>query len=279
MEKCVYYVSYSPSDVADQNELTIYQNRFTKGIGKKIREQKFSNRITEFYYKNVFNSEMTPQQNNEVSKQKQSLGTTIMENIEYLLNKLKNVDIDKYNEYNKTYQDALNNQEITFRELTPLEGELEFYLMTGKRNSDNLVTYLENTKINYLEHILNNTKLSPELTIKDIDKYEELFLKVKNKYPLGIQRKALKDLAFIYLMKIYLTIDDISEEELKNSYFVDNLKTILIIIESLRDLSIIKNNIIVDLDNDINLNNLLNIIRKIEFNKSKEKVTTLIRKI
>ena len=55
-----------------------------------------------------------------------------MENIEYLLTKLSEIDINKYNEYKAKYELMLLGENIVIEQLAPLEGEIEFYLMFNK---------------------------------------------------------------------------------------------------------------------------------------------------
>ena len=126
----------------------------------------------------------------------------------------------------------------------------------------------------------NQTEKSTEISIADIDKITELFLKQKADYSLLDERNILKDIAFIYLLELYENKDTITLESLKNSYINDYLKWIVLSIKALKDLDIISQDILLDFNSDITLSNLLEIIKRIQF---KEKVDfdikTLIKKI
>ena len=279
MKKC--YCMIGHEEIADNNEVSSYQSMFDKGIGKRRKKEKFIASIKELFNKNVFKEEIKPKKEEiKIEKQTQSVGTTVMENIEYLLTKLSKINKDVYNEYKRQYESIIDNENFVITELASFEGKLEFYLMFNKKGIDNIIEYLESLKIEYLENNLNEYDINTSISLDDIDKIEELFLKSKNEYSLTSQRKILKDIAFIYLMEVYENIDNIPIELLRRSYFSSNLKTILIVIESLRELEIIENDLIIDLNTDITLENILDIIRRIKFIRiEKESVPTLIKKI
>ena len=280
IDKCESIIE--EEQVADNNEVIAYIHQFDKGINKRKKKKQFTDKITELFNKNVFNEEikLKEKEKKEITKQTQSVGTQVMENIEYLLTKLSEIDINKYNEYKAKYELMLLGENIVIEQLAPLEGEIEFYLMFNKKGINNIKDYLEQLKIEYLENNLNKNNTNTSVTLDDIDKIEELFLKSKNDYSLPSQRKILKDIAFIYLMEAHENIDNISIERLRESYFSTNLKSIIIIIKSLRDLEIIENDLIIDLNDNITLEHILDIIKRIKFNNiEKESVNTLIKRI
>lgn len=278
MDKCESIIT--EERVADNNEVLSYKEQFNKGSARKKKEVSFRKEIEQLYNKNVFKKELKFKQEEKVVKQKQNLETTMMENIEYLLQKLSSIDMDLYSEYLNQYNCILSSSDFTYMNLASLEGELEFHLMMGKTNAEDIIKYLENLKIEYLEEFLNDKKMSKDLSIKDIDHLEDIVLKTKDKYSLVTQRKVLKDLAFLYFLEVYQNKDFLNESDFSNSYFVDNLKTILIIIKSLINLGIIKNNVSIEMNDELSLKNVLDIISRIEFNKNtKEDVLKLVMTI
>ena len=278
MDKCESIIT--EERVADNNEVLSYKEQFNKGSARNKKEVSFKKEIEQLYNKNVFKKELKFKQEEKVVKQKQSLETTMMENIEYLLQKLSSIDMDLYSEYLNQYNCILSNSDFTYMNLASLEGELEFHLMMGKTNAEDIIKYLENLKIEYLEEFLNDKQMSKDLSIKDIDHLEDIVLKTKDKYSLVTQRKVLKDLAFLYFLEVYKNKDFLNESDFDNSYFADNLKTILIIIKSLINLGIINNNVSVEMNDELSLKNILDIISKIEFNKNtKEDVLKLVMTI
>ena len=240
-------------------------NQFAKGINRKSREKSFRNQVERIYNKNVFNREIIPKQREIPPRQKQTIETVTMEEAEYILRQVSKIDRDKYVEYQKQYESIISRDDFEAKDLASLLGELEYYLMFGKKNGTDIVEYLEKLKTDCLQKIINEEIIS--LNIRDVDKLEELFLKMKNKYHALAQRKVLKNLSFIYLLVAYQNIKQINYDDLKDSYFMDSLKTILLIICSLSDLNIIENNIAIELNaEDITLENILYIINKIKFN-------------
>ena len=68
--------------------------------------------------------------------------------------------------------------------------------------------------------------------------------------------------------------------KLKNSYLQDNLKSILICIESLRRIGLIKESILIDLNCELNLASILDIIRDIEFiSLTDDNIKELVKKL
>lgn len=270
----------SDFEVAKQSEITEYQKMFEKGFNKENRKRKYQERILDLYNKNEFNSEIILKTKKVEERISQNRETIEMENIEYLLSQLKKINEESYLEYQEKYENLLSSENITNTSLAMLAGEIEFELLFKKRNQTDITKYLENLKISYLEDLLNISKMEEDLTIKDLDKIEELFLKTKNKYTLLIQRKVLKDLAFLYLMYLIKNIDYLDTEVIEESYVKDNLKTIIIIIESLKSTGLIKDNLSIDLVADLTLNKVLDIIKNIEFNHiEKTAVNKLIKTI
>lgn len=263
MDKCECVIFNG--EVADNNEVTKYINQFAKGINRKSREKSFRSQVERIYNKNVFNREIIPKQKGVSVREKQSLETATMEEVEFILRQVSKIDREKYVEYQKKYESIISRDDFEVKDLASFLGELEYYLIFGKKNGADIVEYLEKLKTDCLQKIINEEIIS--LNIRDVDKLEELFLKMKNKYHALAQRKVLKNLSFIYLLVAYQNIKQINYDDLKNSYFIDNIKTILLIICSLSDLNIIENNIAIELNaEDINLENILYIINKIKFN-------------
>ena len=263
MDKCYSWIS--ESNVADNNVVLAYKNSFGKSKSRKWRKHFKS--MTKLYNNNVFNSEIVSEKKVYQDRNKQSLGTSVMENIEYLLGKLKLVDEEAYQSYLNKYNSIISQDYFTTSMLALLEGEIEASLMLQKKNGNTIDEYLDSLKVNYLNGIINNEEINDRLDVKKIDEVEDIFLKTKDKYSLIAQRKILKDLAFIYLMEVYMNIDNIEYEDLKDSYFSDNLKTIYVIIQALKDLGVITVDIATDLNEELNLRNVLLMIKSIRFNK------------
>ena len=265
--------------VANKNEIKEYTNRF-KGILKISSKKKFIQNMTTQYNKNIFNSEIKEkEQKEEVKKTKieKDKITLKLENIEYLLARLKSKNNDMYLTYLKEYNELINSEDktltltpITLESLTLLEGKIEFYLNYSKNINNNISDLLNDLKNEYLDNFQNKKDKTTKLTIAEIDKIYELFLKTRNEYLLKDQTKTLKDIALLYVMET-IEDDNIKISDLENSYFIDNLKYIMMSIISLIDDDIIKDNILINLDDELNVQNIYNVIKNIEFKKNKTK--------
>lgn len=266
-----------------------YQRKFESLFGK-LNLKNFQHHLEKMASGNTFKNEIVIREEEtpkEVILLDQDNFSKHMETIEYLLLKLKKTDIDLYNKYQKEYNELLNNSEdtlnmqpLTIESLATLEANIEFGLYFGKNSSsENILKDLEKLKQEYLENIMNERKEKTKLTIKDLDKISELFLNVKDQYNPVDRRKILKNIALLYLMEVYENADIISIEELNNSYFKNNLKTIMICIESLIELNLINSSIYIDLNNEPTLENIFYIIRNIKFNASNPEAKKLIKKL
>lgn len=262
--------------VANINEIGEYKNRFD-GTFKKNNKKRFIKQITTQYNKNIFNSEIKEKEETKKNKIEKDKITLKLENIEYLLAKLKRKHNDMYVTFFNEYNELINSENksltltpVTLENLTLLEGKIEFYLNYSKNNSNNISSLLNDLKNEYLKNFKNNKDEITKLTITKIDKIYELFLKTRTEYLLKDQTKILKDIAFLYIMET-IEDNDIKVTDLENGYFNDNLKYIMMTIMSLIDDGVIKDNIEIDLDDELNIYNVYNIIKNIEFQKEKQK--------
>lgn len=127
---------------------------------------------------------------------------------------------------------------------------------------------------------MENNSEKTNLTLSELDKINELFLKTKNNYSIVDQRKILKTISLIYLLEVIENKDEIDMKELENSYFKDNIKSIILGIKILESLDLIECDINLYLNDDISVYNVVNIIKKIKVKKiNSEEYKKLIMKI
>ena len=249
---------------ANNNEINRYQRKHRGLILWKFKMQ-----LKKLYNENVFKRNIISKKE-EVQENKefivQDRETVNMENIEYLIMSIRSVDNDLANKYQREYDEILENEDnnemnlLSYEQkLIYLEGELELVISCLKRNSCTIEDYLNKLKRQYIKTMLDNEEKT-SITIDEIDKMNELFLKNKKRYSLLAQRNVLKEFAFIYLFEAIENIDDIEIQRLENSYFKMHLKSIMMYIKSLIDLGLFSCNIYFELTNDVDLVYVLNII-------------------
>ena len=212
-----------------------------------------------------------------------------MDNIEYLLMKLKKVNNELYSKYQNEYNELLsgltgdnliNLRPTTLLGFQSLEASIEIELFTNKHQANSILECLNTLEKEYLNNVLTGIDKQTSITFNELERISELFLKIKNRYNLLEQRNVLKKIGFLYLMEVKENIDSFLVNDLENSYFKEYLKTMLIHIDALKELGIIKGNILIDLNNDLNVASVLEIIKNIEFNVyEKEKVNELVKKL
>ena len=199
-----------------------------------------------------------------------------MEDIDYSLMKLKNINKDLYLEYKNRYESLLDG-DFTRNDLIKLAGELEFYLTFRKRKIEDILEILNNLNKEYLDSLMNHEDKKTKLDLKKLDKMNELFLKIKDKFVYKNQREVLRNLAFLYLMEVLENRDLIDIKTLEESYFTSHLKTIVIWINLLIDDDIIECTYLTSLREDLNTEIVFDMINNIKFKEiSDDKVKKLI---
>lgn len=196
-----------------------------------------------------------------------------MENIEYLIQKLKKVNPAKAKEFSKEYDHALNiedimqNKIVSEAALIALEAKLEFELMFSKGENTSLADKIEDLKREYLSHFVSETQEKTSITLDDLDKLMELFLKTKDSYSILEQRNILRNFASLYALEVKENESEVTVERLQDSYFEDLKKSILLFINALVESGYVKDNIITELTDTENTEEILNLIKNLEFKK------------
>lgn len=262
----------SDCDVATQNQIEKY-------IGKK--NNRFKRKIQKLYKANVFKKEVI--QKKEKVFEKQNQHTKLMEDIELLLELLKKQNQKAYSKLMEEYKNAKNRRDDTLVSIEPtiedfksIISKIKLYLILG--DFKDLPSSLSNTIESYYLKLVNNELNNQDLSIDDLDNITEMFLISKDDYEIDIQRKILKNISMLYLFVVKSNVDSIDINKLNESYFKDNLKTILLNIIVLNEMEIIKNIPNVSFEYNISVESVFNIIKEIEFYKTdKDKVKNLIK--
>ena len=251
------------SGVVNKNKVVNYKNKY-----KLFSRKKYIKKIERLFDENIFREEI--KENEPIIKDKQDSITILMENIEYLIEQVTN--LNEKEKFKEKYKEILESsfpttKPLAIETLVALETEIEFYLSFNKQNANGLDSYLENIKKEYLLNLLESNGKKINLTIEEIDKIMELFLKTKNNYNVITQRKILKTISLLYLFEVIENKDSIDIRILENAYFKDNIKSIILGIKSLQELGILENNINLYLDSDISIINVVNVIKELRVKK------------
>lgn len=267
-----------------KTKYTVVQNQVASKnmINEYKRKILLRGKIVKLYNENVFKKQIIEKK--EKILEQQSEYTKLMEDIELLLQILKKQNPKVYSKLIEEYKKIKNGKEDTLVAIEPtiedfkrLISKIKLHLMIEKDFKD-LPNYLLNTIENYYIKMTNNELSDKDLSIDDLDDIIEMFLISKDDYEIKTQRQILKQISILYLFVIKSNIDNININKLNNSYFKDNLKTILLHILALNDMEIIKNAPSVNFDDNITVESIFNMIKEIKFHKTdKEKVKNLIK--
>lgn len=268
--------------VASINEVNAYY------IENKTELKIHIKNITQFYNENVFFKKIVEKKQENI--QKQSIYTQIIEDIEYLLLSLKQVNINLFKEYDKLYNSIINRMSSTnninkysnedmFDELIDLRANIKLSLHITKRDCSNINDYLNILIEENISNVINNSVSANDININNIDFITDTFLKNNDEYDLITQREVIVKISLLYLLIIKNNIDNYNIEDLKKSYFKDYLKTIIITIYELKNSNIIED-ISIDIisENTPNIEFVVDLIRNIKFKNSfkKENIKQLI---
>jgi hypothetical protein len=236
-------------------------------------------KIVKLYDENVFKKQIIEKRKKILETQNEH--TKLMEDIELLLELLKKQNKKVYLKLKDEYKKIKNGKEDTLVAIEPtiedfkrLISKIKLYSGVG----EDLTNYLSNIIEDYYVKMVTNTISDEDLSVNDLDNIMEMFLISKDDYDIRIQRGILKEISMLYLFVVKSNIENININKLNNSYFKDNLKTILLNILVLNDMEIIKNAPGVNFDDNITVESIFNMIKEIEFDKTnKEKVKNLIK--
>ena len=277
-------------EIANELEVNNYVNKLESGFGKRKRKKEFINEIRKMNLSNYLGDNIVFVKNGVVKERiKEETITKEMEELEFLLLKLKGVSEEEYNKINDEYNDTLSHDKtdelslnpLTIKTIITLQNKANLAYICHGGNSKKILEYLEEKISIYLNNYVNGSKDKTELSISDLDKITENFLSSKNSYSYKEQNEILRNIALLYFFEIYENINVLTSNDLVNSYVMDNIKRIIIVIGVLKDEGIISNvsNMIYDITN---IDELLEVIKKIEFSDSiKEEVNNkeLIKRI
>lgn len=264
--------------IASPNDVENYKTQFDGGFRHQKAKEKFLSKIREDSMSNTLDSEVEvypikPKKKEKRKRESQNITTKCMENIEYLIQKLKKVNPAKAKEFSEEYEHALNiedimqNKMVSEAALIALEAKLEFELMFAKGENTSLTDKLEELRKEYLLHFVSETQEKTSITLDDLDKLMELFLKTKDSYSILEQRKILRNFASVYALEVKENESEVTVERLQDSYFEDLKKSILLFINALVESGYVKDNIITELTDTENTEEILNLIKNLEFKK------------
>ena len=268
-------------EVADKNDLDEYLNEYDRMFFGEKKKQKRIDKITYESNKNVLCeevevTEISKRKKEKPQRQSQNTLTISMENIDYMISRLESINPERSKYYGEEYERALNsvdimqNKTVSESALISLEARLEFELMFTKGENTTLVEKLEELKKEYLSHFVSKEQEKTSISLDDLDKLMELFLKTKDSYSILEQRKILRNFATIYALEVKENENEIDPNRLKDSYFNDLKKSIILSIKSLIQTGLFKGNIQFELSTDESIENILELIRSLEIEKTQE---------
>ena len=265
----------------DKKEVREYTQKFEQGIRGKIQLQKHKNKIKDFAEENdlevidiVMNNnkkDEVKQEKEEVVKPKPNNDLKLINEIEYNLNKLKDIDLELYKKFESEYKKCLQENNTSIIVLGQINARIQAEVVSHKERLLDLINYLDKLKIEYINNFVNNNTIKTEIDLKKLDKINELFLEKQDNYSVIDKVKVINSLGLIYLLEVYENKDRLSISELEQSYFGEYLEKIVTITKALDELGVIKCSYFVSLVKELNIKVVFDMIKSVNFIKVEEK--------
>ena len=149
-------------------------------------------------------------------------------------------------------------------------------MMCSGSSPKEIIDFLKNR----ITQIINNYKngIKNTVNLKEMDSITHKIISNSKIDPQDLN-DILKYISVLYFFILYDNVDYLNLDDLNNSYVMDNIKRLIVIISILKDSNIIKN-----MDNNLfdieNISELMNFIKSIELNTlGEDKANELIKKI
>ena len=250
--------------LASENDVERYYKRY-HGFRRGKAKRKYVNKITEFSKSNYLGENIKYSTYN--GRAQENVVTSEMQELDFLLTKLKNISKELYKELYEEYQEIFNrkaNNTDIDEEIRKLKNKVKINIICGGNNNE-FKKYLIDQINGYIDRLYNKSLRRDGLTIKDIDLVINNFLTSKTSMDYKEQNDILKYISLLYFFEINENLDVIDPHKLKDSYVIDNIKRIVVGISVLHD-----ENIIVSMPNNLfditNIDELLRFMKDIEFN-------------
>lgn len=272
--------------IANELEVNNYVSKFENGLGRKRRKKKYEVNMNNLALSNYL-GEINFTSNAMIKERiNESALTKEMKELEFLLLKLKSVSKEDYEKLNSEYLELLNQNNddlhvntLSLSSIISLQDRAELAFVYHGGDAKKIITYLESHVNEYINNYKDGFKEKNKLTVNNIDRLCEYFLNNKNSFTIKEQNEILRCLSLLYFFEIYENKDKLTSHDLENSYVVDNIKRVLVVIGVLHD-----EGIIMEIPNNIydinNLDGFLDYIRKIKLNDTySDNGISLIKKI
>ena len=195
----------------------------------------------------------------------------LINDIEYNLSNLKDINNDLYIKYKEEYDNYIKNNITDITTLGYLNGRILADISINKERPIDLIKYLEDLKEELLNNFINNNEVKIDLSFNKLDKIYELFLNKEKNYNAEDKIEILRNISLIYLLEVYNNKNKIKLDELNKTNFKYQLKNIILWIKYFLEQDIITCSYFLSLIDDINSKTVFDMIKSIEFKNKKER--------
>lgn len=203
----------------------------------------------------------------KTKRKKISIGSDLelIDEIEYNLSLLKEINPDKYRELSDKYNNCKNNNsDVTV--LAMLSGEISAVLLFDKKKYD-VFNYMDKEKNKCLNNFIKG--INNDISFEKLDKIFDVFLTEQKSYDVKTKGDFISNLAFLYFVEAYEQRHTLTIAMLENTHFEFFMKGMLLWIKYFINQGDIECNYFLNSSTDINLKNMIDIIQNIDLKKHK----------
>ena len=215
---------------------------------------------------------------------KNSRDTKVMIEIGYLLELIKQVDVNLYEKKTKEYRDMLlaGTKGLTLSKTSDYVFLEEFKISLEEileKNKDNITLgSFQKIKLEYERHFQEQNSKT-KLTFNDIENMAKKYLEEQKNYSPNIYNMIINYLSYFYLCELYENKDYLNIEELRNTEFERVfLYGVLKTIKELQSKGIIEDNLKIDMIEVPTLENVIKAIQEIKMANVDKPKTMILEK-
>ncbi len=244
-----------------------------KSDKKKLKPKKIETKVKQVPKIESEVKVVSERSKNQVSfvKELDNSDATLVLKIQTLLVKLRKINPEIYESFNKEYEELAKSGKLSNFMLKELLARILCSLEYDIRDARTLINYLDYLIVSYENKTPINNQIS-ELSFKELENIAREIINTSNLYTREDKVIIYKKLSLLYLYFIYdnkyLNIDAI-----RNSCFNHEalLYAVILNIDDLIKRNLIEDNLLFDVNEQYDLESILKLINEIKFNNKKEK--------
>jgi len=191
----------------------------------------------------------------------------LIDEVELLLIKIQELDSKSYEEYNKEYQDILNNNNNNNNNNLGIDYPQLLQNLINKLNHCINSIYTSNNFIEYLDKLVDDNIYDCELRLDNINFIINKFYQLFNEIPFNLSKNIYSRICSLYVIFLLHNKDLAPFLINSNKFIKDNIKMIYISLYNLDKANLLNDFYTLD---EVDINNMIKLIDCVSLNNKKE---------